>query len=284
MDQILSTVDPTHPDSTSAATVVGAQREFVTVLFADLTGSTRLSATLEAEHYAALLARLSHAYWTVVARHGGLVVRIQGDGMLAVFGHPEPGEDDGRRATAAALELHEAVRALRVDPASGAPGALRLHSGIHAGIVLVGAGDAVRGRLELSGITPNIAARLSAAALPDEVLVSAETLGPDSGLFVIGSRRTLQLEGAPAPLVALSVVAQAAGDNRFEARAKRGLSPFVGREGLLGQMTATLDDVRSGGVRALALVAAAGMGKTRLANQFLDRCQADRATVLRGYC
>ena len=284
MDQSVSAVDTAYPDPASSATAAGSQRQFVTVLFADLTGSTRLSATLEAEHYAALLARLSHAYWTVVARHGGLVVRIQGDGMLAVFGHPNPGEDDGRRATAAALELHEAVRALSVDPASAAPGALRLHSGIHAGIVLVGAGDVVKGRLELTGVTPNIAAKLSAAALPDEVLVSAETLGPDSGLFVIGSRRTLQLEGAPAAIVALSVVARAAADNRFEARAKRGLSAFVGREGLLRQMAAMLDDVRSSGVLALALVAAAGMGKTRLANQFLDRCQADGATVLRGYC
>lgn len=284
MEPGLPAVDTAEPDTAAAGLAAGSQRHFVTVLFADLSGSTRLSAALEAEHYAALLARLSHAYWTVVARHGGLVVRIQGDGMLAVFGHPNPGEDDGRRATAAALELHEAVRALRVDPASAEPGALRLHSGIHAGIVLVGAGDAVKGRLELTGRTPNIAARLSAMALPDEVLVSAETLGPDSGLFVIGSRRTLQLEGVPEPVVALSVVARATADNRFEARAKRGLSPFVGRADLLGKMAGLLDDVRCGHARALALVAAAGMGKTRLANQFLDRCQADGATVLRGYC
>ena len=278
-------VDPSDSLAAPLDVVTGSRRQFVTILFADLTGSTRLSASLEAENYAALLARLSHAYWTVVARHGGLVVRIQGDGMLAVFGHPEPGEDDGRRATEAALDLHEAVRALRVSPPpSAAPAGLSLHSGIHAGMVLIGEGDVVRGRLELTGITPNIAARLSAAALPDEVLVSAETLGPDSGLFVIASRRTLQLEGAPAPVVALSVLARAAADNRYAARAKRGLSPFVGREDLLAGMAALRDQAWAGGARALALVAAAGMGKTRLANQFLDRCQAEGGTVLRAYC
>lgn len=263
------------------------QRRFVTMLFADLTGSTRLSAALEAEHYAALLAQLSHAYWTVVARHGGLVVRIQGDGMLAVFGHPEPVEDDGRRATEAALELHAAVRALHVEatsPSAAQCGPLTLHSGIHAGMVLVGEGDVVKGRLELTGVAPNVAARLSAAAQPDEVLVSAETLGPDSGLFIVGSRRVLHLAGAPAPVEALSVVARAAADNRFEARAKRGLSPFVGRGEVLDTLAAALDGTCAGQAQALALVGTAGMGKTRLANHFLDRCESSGIAVLRGYC
>jgi class 3 adenylate cyclase/tetratricopeptide (TPR) repeat protein len=254
------------------------------MLFADLTGSTRLSSSLEAEDYAALLARLSHAYWTVVARHRGLVVRIQGDGMLAVFGYPEPGEDDGRRATEAALELHATVRALRIDAPTHGLDAMTLHSGVHSGMVLVGAGDAVKGRLELTGAAANVAARLSAAARPDEVLVSAETLGPDSGLFVIDSRRTLDLQGAPTPVVALSVVARASADSRFEARARRGLSPFVGRQDLLDGLDAALREALAGGARALALLGIAGMGKTRLANQFLDRCLDRGLSVVRGYC
>src|SRR5262245_60532326 len=141
MDKQTPTADSNEGGVSSHAASAGPQRHFVTMLFADLTGSTRLSAELEAEHYAALLAQLPHAYWTVVARHGGLVVRIQGDGMLAVFGHPEPLEDHGRRATEAALELHAAVRALHVEPPLPAIGQLTLHSGIHAGLVLVGEGD-----------------------------------------------------------------------------------------------------------------------------------------------
>jgi class 3 adenylate cyclase/tetratricopeptide (TPR) repeat protein len=284
MEQQTPQGDPSDGDAAPPVATQAPRRHFVTMLFSDLTGSTRLSAALEAEHYAALLAQLSHAYWTIVARHRGLVVRIQGDGMLAVFGHPHPGEDDGRRATEAALELHAAVRALRVDPSSTAAGTLTLHSGIHSGLVLVGEGDAVKGRLELTGVAPNIAARLSAAARPDEVLVSAGTLGPDSGLFVIDSRRTLCLAGAPAPVVALSVMARAEAENRFEARAKRGLSPFVGREKLLESLAAALDESIAGRARTLALVGTAGMGKTRLANHFLDRCQASGIAVVRGYC
>ena len=276
---------PAHDGSTPAADAAPRpQRRFVTMLFADLTGSTRLSSTLEAEHYAALLAQLSHACWTVMARHGGLVVRIQGDGMLAVFGYPEPLDDDGRRATEAALELHAAVRTLNVPPASQAIGPLTLHSGIHAGVVLVGEGDVVKGRLELTGVAPNVAARLSAAAQPDEVLVSAETLGPDSGLFIIPSRRTLQLQGAPAPVEALSVVARAAADTRYEARTRRGLSPFVGRAEVIDALAQALERAGAGPAHAVALVGAPGLGKTRLAHHFLDRCQAAGTTVLRAYC
>ncbi|MEK8028376.1 ATP-binding protein [Pseudaquabacterium rugosum] len=261
------------------------QRCFVTMLFSDLTDSTRLSSLLEAEHYAALLAQLSHAYWTVVARHGGYVVRIQGDGMLAVFGYPEPMEDDGRRATEAALELHATVRSLAVDAAVRRHGPLSLHSGIHAGMVLVGEGDIVRGRLELSGIAPNVAARLAATAQADELLISAETLGPDSGRFVIGSRRTLQLKGAPTAVEALSVLARTSTHSRYEAAARRGQTPFVGRAALINTLGDALDAATQGAVRALALVGPAGLGKTRLAHHFLDRSTADAGiTVLRAYC
>lgn len=286
MDKQTSEVDPTAASPAvggPTAAVQQAQRHFVTMLFADLTGSTRLSARLEAEHYAALLAQLSHAYWTVVARHGGKVVRIVGDGMLALFGHPEAGEDDGRRATEAALELHAAVRALNLGSHASAVGLLTLHSGIHAGMVLVGEGDAVRGRLELTGVEANVAARLSDAARPDEVLVSAGTLGPDSAMFVVESRRKVDLDGAP-DLIALSIVARALADNRFEARARRGLSPFVGRAGLLNRLTAALDGARAGNARTLVLVGTPGMGKTRLANHFLDDCAANGVAVVRGYC
>jgi class 3 adenylate cyclase/tetratricopeptide (TPR) repeat protein len=273
------------PDGAVAAnTEAVPQRRFVAMLFSDLSGSTRLSASFEAEDYAALIQRLSQCYRSVVARHGGLVVRIQGDGMLAVFGHPNLDENNGRRAAEAALDLHAAVRALQLDSAAGPVGPLTLHSGIHAGLVLIGEGNVVTGRLELTGIAPNIAARLAAAAQPDEVLVSAGTLGPDSGLFVVQCRRTLHLHGAPGPVEALSLVARAAGDNRFEARARRGLSPFVGRSGMLDRLTAMLDETMSGQTRALVLLATAGMGKTRLANHFLDRCKASGFAVVRGYC
>ena len=140
------------------------RRHYLTLLFADLSDSTLLGERMEAEHYSAMWAELRRLCHEIVPRHGGHIARIQGDGLLAFFGWPEPGEDDGRRAAQAALELHSGVA--RLGSASPQPphGALSLHSGIHAGLVLVSEGDVERGRFELLGNVPNIAARLSALA------------------------------------------------------------------------------------------------------------------------
>jgi class 3 adenylate cyclase len=96
-------------------------RHRLSVLFCVLCDSTALSGSLEAEDYAALLSALRRIYDEAVTRHGGTVVRILGDGLLAVFGYPVPSEGDGRRAVLAALQMHEAVK--RIAPPRGALGA-----------------------------------------------------------------------------------------------------------------------------------------------------------------
>ena len=162
----------------ATAAVPSARRRYLTLLFADLSESTALADLMEAERYGEMLGELRRIFREVIPRHGGMLVRAQGDGILAMFGYPDAREDDGRRATEAALELHEAVRGLRV--AGKLPGGrtLSLHSGVHAGLVLVADGDMELGRFELLGSVPNIAARLSDQAGADELFVSEETLGP----------------------------------------------------------------------------------------------------------
>jgi class 3 adenylate cyclase len=110
------------------------------------------------EDYAELLGAVRQIYLETVPRYGGMVVRVQGDGLLALFGYPQTREDDGRNAVAAALELHERVRALpHALPDGFSPS---LHSGLHSGLVLLRSGDIDLGRFELLGTVPNIAARL----------------------------------------------------------------------------------------------------------------------------
>lgn len=261
------------------------QRRHLTILFADLSGSTGLAAAMEAEHYASMLERLRRLYQEVIARHGGAVVRLQGDGMLAIFGQPQAHEDDGRRACEAALELHAAVRALTAlpdEPAWAAP--LALHSGIHAGLVLIESGDEMRGRFELLGNIPNIAARLSSEAGADEILVSAETLGVQSQFFETGVPRQLRLKGVTAPLAVHALAGRSAITRRFEASQRRGLTAFVGRAHELARLAVQLDDALAGQPRWAQVRAAAGVGKTRLIEQFLGAAAARVPLILRGYC
>ena len=261
-----------------------AGRRYLTLLFADLSDSTQLAAAMEAEYYAAMLATLRRAYQETIQRHGGEVVRIQGDGLLAMFGHPEAREDDGRRAVEAALDLHEAVRGMRPELPVPVAGTLSLHSGIHAGLVLVEAGDVERGRYELLGPVPNIAARLSSAAQPDEILVSEETLGPASHFFAAGEARPLSVKGRDTPILVFRVQMRAAVATRFEARARRGLAPFVGREAELELLERQLREAMVGQSRLVWIAAAPGMGKTRLIEEFLHRAAQRDCEILRGYC
>jgi class 3 adenylate cyclase/tetratricopeptide (TPR) repeat protein len=265
----------------------GARRRYLTIVFSDLSDSTRLGASMEAEHYAAMLGDLRRAFSTVLSRHGGTVVRIQGDGVLAIFGYPDTREDDVRRAAEAVLELHATVRQMRPRSGPYAHRALTLHSGIHAGLVLLDAGDVVRGRFELLGNAPNIAARLSDEAGSDEILVSEETLGPECGYFEVSARQFITMKGRTEPLAACRVLGRAGATTRDQARRRRGLLPFVGRGEALDWLAQGWSQARDGHYACRAVVAPAGVGKTRLVEEFLDRSgnpAAPERRVLRGYC
>ena len=97
------------PMSGAGSCPAPARRRHLAILFSDLSNSTGIAGRLDPEDYADLLARLRAEYHRAVEAHGGAVAQISGDGMLAIFGHPEAREDDGRRAVEAALDLHEAV-------------------------------------------------------------------------------------------------------------------------------------------------------------------------------
>lgn len=262
---------------------VTARRRYLTLLFSDLSKSTDLAGGMEAEDYADLLSGLRLACEEAIPRHGGTIVQIQGDGVLAMFGYPEVGEYDGRRATEAALELHKGIRQLSADLRLPPQGALTMHTGIHAGLVLLDEGDALRGRFGLLGSAVNIAARLSDAAEGDEILVSEETLGAEAHFFETGERRILNLQGVSEPVAVRGVRGRTAIVTRFAARTQRGLAPFVGRSDELAILEDLQREVIAGSSRAVAIVAPAGVGKSRLAEEFLGRAAQD-CQVHRGYC
>jgi class 3 adenylate cyclase/tetratricopeptide (TPR) repeat protein len=261
-----------------------ARRRYLTMLFSDLSDSTRIAASVETEYYSELLARLRGVYLEVIPRHGGTIVQIQGDGVLAIFGYPDAREENARQATEAALDLHDLVRTLRIEDSPPDSAGLSLHTGIHSGLVLFEDGDLVRGRFDLHGNATNIASRLSDVAEADEILVSEETLGPESNLFLTSERRSLTLRGNDNPIGVYRILARAPIGSRYEARARRGLVPFVGRHAELGTLERNLRDAIGGQHRYVAIAAPAGLGKTRLAEEFLDRASRLDCQIHRGYC
>jgi class 3 adenylate cyclase/tetratricopeptide (TPR) repeat protein len=251
------------------------------LLFSDLSDSTTLAGTVEPEHYLDVLDHLRSSAHEVIHRHGGTMVESRGDGILAMFGFPESSEHDGRRATEAALELHEAISRPRI-PASSVLPPLSMHSGIHSGLVLVIENDATG--YALVGEATSIAARLSDAANRNEILVSATTLGTESPFFEIRERGDLILHGKAAAVTAYQVLGRSSINTRYEARSRHGLTPFVGRAAELALLDRTLNEALAGRLRSISVIGDAGVGKTRLVQEFLRSSAAAGCAIYRGYC
>ncbi len=260
------------------------QRRYVAVFYADLCDSTRIAAQLEAELYAELLAELRRLCREIIPRHQGTLLQVHGDGQLSMFGYPHATEEDVRLAVSAALDLHRAVRLLQFSTPELRNLRLRLHSGVHAGVVLVQDGDVWGGSYQLSGEVTNLCQRLSAAAGEDEILVCAESLQGSEAFFDIGPARDLRLKGIPQPVRAYPARGVNREADRYTARRSRSRLEFVGRDNELALLQQRWAAVRSGVCVTVYLVGSPGVGKSRLVEHFLSSPAFGDVTVLRGYC
>ncbi len=255
-------------------------RRHLTILFADLSGYTRLSESVDPDQSLNLLQSVKRVCERVVTRHGGIVHGSKGDGVMAIFGFPESVERAARAAVEAALELRDAIREVQLPGSPLGAASARLHTGVHAGLVTFEADDLSM----IGGEAPNIAERLSDLAVDDEILVSAATLGGESHFFDVRDRGVFRLRGKEQLVAILQVLGRSSAGTRFEARSQDGLTPFVGRTQELDRIDAALDRVIAGGRAEVASVAPPGVGKTRLAERFLVRAAARSVRVCRGYC
>ncbi|MBR0974882.1 MULTISPECIES: ATP-binding protein [Bradyrhizobium] len=259
------------------------ERHRLTVLFSDLVGSTVLGRDMESEHLSELLGQLREIWHRAAAKHGGRVIRTQGDGALTVFGYPRSGEDDGRRAAEAAIDIHMWVGELRHGGVSPALMPLRMHSGIHAGTLLLTEGDIESGRYDLIGDVVNTAAHLSRHAAPGQILASIDALGPHAHFFELGGH--LDTSGSASGMPKARVVLRRSTvTRRFEATSRRGLTPFIGRNEIFDFLTGFLGQAQPATQRCAVVVGGPGLGKTRLLEEALRHCGTDQFKLLRGNC
>ena len=153
----------------------GGQRSEVTVLCSDIRGFTRLTSGMETDDVVDLLNDYFPALVEAVFRFGGTVDKFMGDGMLAVFGSPEPDDLQHEHAVRAAFAMQEAMRAKNAARAGRALPTCEIGIGVHCGEVLHGfIGAAERMEFTVIGDAVNRAARYCAGAGPGEILISPE--------------------------------------------------------------------------------------------------------------
>jgi class 3 adenylate cyclase/tetratricopeptide (TPR) repeat protein len=240
-------------------------RKVVTVLFCDVTGSTTLGERLDPESLRALLARYFEHMKAIVERHGGSVEKFIGDAIMAVFGVPVVHEDDALRALRAAHEMRRAF------PGLGIEGRI----GVMTGEVVTGTAERLA-----TGDAVNVAARLEQAARPGQVLLGAETYALVRDAVEVEPVEPLELRGKSEPLEAYRLLSVREEGEGF---ARRQDAPMVGRETELRRLRDAFDQaVGNRSCHLFTILGAAGVGKSRLAAEFLGGL--DGATVVRGRC
>jgi class 3 adenylate cyclase len=254
---------------------VAEERRVVTILFADVAGSTAMGDALDPEDVRILLRRYYDVARETVTEHGGILEKFIGDAVVAVFGLPHTHDDDPQRALAAALTLRDRVRA---DPGLGDRLPIRL--GINTGEV-VAVRESATGDFPLSGDAVNVAARLQQATDPWGILCGERTVASIRGGFEFGPVMTVDVRGKAQPIRALALLGRAA-PVPVAAR-----TPLIGRAPDLQQ----LELVASRAFHELrpflvSVIAPAGVGKTRLLEEFLERLPSvePRATVAIAQC
>jgi DNA-binding SARP family transcriptional activator len=266
---------PAKP-AAGAPRAIEDERRPVTVLFADVVGSTALGERLEPDEAKVLVGECVTMMSRAVDEYGGMVQAYQGDGICAYFGVPAAHEDDPERAARTALRILEVVHgyARDIEAAWGITG-FAVRVGVNSGPAAVGLVGSADPQAVALGDATNIAARLQAAAEPGTILVGQATARRLAHRFDLAPPVEIAVKGREEPVRAFWLLRAKEREPRVPE------TPLVGRERELETLHAVLGDLGSGRGRVLLLTGAPGIGKTRLLTE-LASFGGDRVTWLEG--
>jgi class 3 adenylate cyclase len=242
-------------------------RKVVTILFADLAGSTALHERLDPESVRAFMARYYDAMRAAVDAHGGTLVKLLGDGVMCAFGVPRVAEDDAIRAVRAAVGMQESFRVL-----AGEQRDIGLRVAVNTGEVVVSSDDS-----DVVGDPVNVAARLQQEAGNGDVVIGESTQRLVAVQVTLAPLGSFALKGRAEKVTAYRVVS-------LERPAGAAAVAFVGRDDELARITGVYEAaVTTPAARLAVLLGSPGLGKSRLIEEFGRRI-AEAATVLTAQC
>ena len=252
-------------------------RKTVTVVFCDVTGSTAMGERLDPESLRTVMGRYFQTMRSEIERHGGTVEKFIGDAVMAVFGVPTLHEDDALRAVRAAAEMRAALVELNPELQTERGVGIQTRTGVNTGEVLVGVHSSSEG--VLSGDAVNVAARLEQAAAPGEILLGWQTFRLARDAVEVEPVEPLDLKGKSEPVAAFRLIRSIRGveghptDGVTLGRSRqRAPSPGAGVRPIDQERACVL----------FTMLGSAGVGKSRLSEEFLSR--VGDARVLRGRC
>ena len=253
------------------------ERKPVTMLFADLVGSTALTEQLDAEEAHDLLYRAAQRMCRAVESNNGTVCRFMGDGIMAMFGAPLASERHALEACRAALEMQDAIAEYAAQLDGDHDNGIQIRVGMHSGeVVVLAVGDDPNSpEYDASGPTVPLAARMEQSAAPGTILITAETRALAGAAIGTRDHSPLTVKGFSEPIAVFELDRVLSAAESAQAATGR---PLIGRRSELAQFRGLLEScVEESSGQCLHIRGEAGIGKTRLVGEMTHLAQS------RGY-
>jgi len=255
----------------TARVALEGERKLVTVLFADIKGSTGLLADLDPEDAQKLIDPVVACMIEAVHRYEGTVNNVMGDGIMAIFGAPLAHEDHAVRACYAALGMHESVARYsdKVQHLHGVP--ILVRAGLNSGEIVVRAiSNDLRMDYSVVAQTLHLGARMEQIARPGSTLISVNTFKMAEGYILVRSLGQVPVKGLSDPVQVYELTGAGAARTRLQATIGRGFTRFTGRDLEMEEFRRALQLAGNGQGRIMAITGEAGVGKSRLVQEFVD--------------
>ena len=244
---------------------MSGERKHVTVLFADVRGSTALIDRLDPEEALEILGPVLQVLMDGIHQHDGFMNQARGDGVMALFGAPIATEDHAVQACRAAIAMQAGIRELNCSRNSD----ISLRVGINSGhVVIHSIGSNLVMNYDAVGKTVHLAARMEELAASNGIMLTAATQKLAKGFIVAEPRGTVSLKGVAEPVESFELGGMRS-TTRWQARSSQGLNVLVGRQAELETLRGLLRRAASGNGQALNVIGAAGFGKSRLIHDFV---------------
>ncbi len=270
--------------NTAAPEIVGERRE-VTVLFLDIVNFSTTSRVLDSEDVYIWTDRVLRCMADVIYEYEGTIDKYTGDGLMALFGVPITHENDPERTLRAAMDMLSALKPIQAQFNEIFNLDFHVRIGIHTGSVIAGRiGSDMHVEYTVIGNTVNLANRMQSLAQPNTIAVSFETYQLTHPFFNYQSLPPAMVKGQTQPIRAFQPLTL-----RTKPGQTRGLpglaAPMVGRQAALAQMQNALAEMRQDRrTRIIFVTGEAGVGKSRLVEEFHKSVAQTDISVYRGVC
>src|SRR5256886_6224176 len=243
------------------------ERKLVTVLFADISGSTTLGERFDPERWRVLLQRFFSVMTSTIEAWSGTVQKFMGDSVMATFGVPLVREDDAERALRSACQMLERLTDLNTEFKAQHGVSLAIRVGVNTGEVMAASDQNV-----VTGDAVNVAARLEQMADPGTILAGERTYAAARNAFVFGEPEAREIRGKSASVTVRQVLRPLA--DSLDRR--KGMQvAMVGRGQEAEALASLFHEAMDANSPRMALISGpAGIGKSRLVREVLNLASA----------